>query len=397
MGKKNEYTFAEILMILGLFLIVFITGGDSFIISPLLPAIERNYSISISQAALAVTIYALCYACGSPFFGPLGDQFNRKKLLKTGILIFLVGSFLCAVAGNVVEFYIFRAVAGLGAALTLPNVWATIGNYFKGSRLNTMMGITMSGLSLSIAIGVPLGTTLSQISDWHMAFWGSGIITLIAFLVLLKVVPNMQVVVKNRPAYLQSFETLFKTPKAIPALMITLIWMFGFYLIYTFLGTFITDRFALNTAQTGYVFIAYGLSNFIASFFGGAVTNRLGAMHSAILNGSFSVLFVLGLAFINKQLIFTIVFLVLLALVQGFGVTALTTYIVNVVPKNRSTVMSFNSSFLYLGLTLGSMLGGFMYPKVGFTGVGICAAFALVIAVVVTKAINEKKAQNFDY
>ncbi|MEE6712258.1 MFS transporter [Pediococcus acidilactici] len=135
----------------------------------------------------------------------------------------------------------------------------------------------------------------------------------------------------------------------------------------------------------------------MASFFGGAVTNRLGAMHSAILNGSFSVLFVLGLAFINKQLIFTIVFLVLLALVQGFGVTALTTYIVNVVPKNRSTVMSFNSSFLYLGLTLGSMLGGFMYPKVGFTGVGICAAFALAIAVVVTKTINEKKAQNFDY
>lgn len=78
-------------MIIGLFLIVFITGADSFIISPLLPAIANDFSISISRAAFSITIYALCYACGSPFLGPLGDRLNRKALLKVGILVFLVG------------------------------------------------------------------------------------------------------------------------------------------------------------------------------------------------------------------------------------------------------------------------------------------------------------------
>ncbi|SYW14262.1 MFS transporter [Oenococcus oeni] len=396
MKESNQYSMKEVLMIIGLFLIVFITGADSFIISPLLPAIENDFSISISSAALSITIYALCYALGSPIFGPLGDRFNRKSLLKIGILVFLVGSFLCALANNINLFYIFRAIAGLGAALTLPNIWATIGAYFSGKRLNTVMGIVMSGLSLSIAVGVPLGTTLSQISDWHMAFWGSGSITLIAFAVLLKVVPSMPIVNTNASAYFDSFKHLAQSPRAIHALLINFIWMFGFYSVYTFLGTFIAQTFHLNTGQTGYVFIAYGFSNFVASFFGGWVTTRLGAKKSVILNGLLSVVFVLGLSILQQKLIFTILFLILLALVQGFGVTALTTYIVNIVPKNRSTVMSFNSSFLYLGLTFGSMIGGFIYPLYGFTGVGICAAIALALAVVLTQQISKERTDSLD-
>ncbi|MHC5520440.1 MFS transporter, partial [Limosilactobacillus vaginalis] len=116
MKKSNQYSMQEVLMVIGLFLTVFITGADSFIISPLLPAIENDFSISISSAAFSVTIYALCYALGSPIFGPLGDRFNRKSLLKIGILVFLVGSFLCALANSIDLFYVFRAIAGLGAA-----------------------------------------------------------------------------------------------------------------------------------------------------------------------------------------------------------------------------------------------------------------------------------------
>lgn len=391
MSKRSVFSFSELLMIIGLFLVVFVTGADSFIISPLLPAIRADFQVSVSAGAVSITIYALCYACGSPFFGPLGDRYNRKTLLEIGISIFLIGSFACALANNISEFYLFRAVAGLGAALTLPNIWATIGSDFTGAKLNTAMGITMSALSLSIAIGVPLGTTLSQISDWHMAFWGSGILTVVAFIVLIIVVPNRRPVKKSQTTYFSSFGSLVSTHNAIPTLMITLVWMFGFYSMYTFLGTFVSEAFKLNTAQTGYVFIAYGLSNFIASFFGGTLTSKIGAMRSVIINGILSSVLVLGLSLFTHTVFVTIVFLIPLALVQGFGVTALTTYIVNVVPNNRSTVMSFNSSFLYLGLTLGSLIGSVVYSVFGFSGVGWIAAIGLLLAVLITWWISVRK------
>lgn len=74
---------------------------------------------------------------------------------------------------------------------------------------------------------------------------------------------------------------------------------------------------------------------------------------------------------------------------QGLGVTALTTYIVGVVPDKRSTVMSFNSSFLYLGLTLGSLIGAILYSSIGFTGLGIISIIALGIAIIETLKLKK--------
>ncbi|GEO47752.1 MFS transporter [Companilactobacillus kimchii] len=388
MKQNDNYKSKDILLVIGLFLVVFVIGADSFIISPLLPAIEKDYAVTTSQAALAVTIYALCYAVGSPFFGPLGDKFNKRKLLITGLLIFLIGSFICAQATNIEAFYIGRAVAGIGAAVTMPNIWATVGSYFTGKKLNIVMGITMSALSLSIAIGVPMGTLLSQLSNWHMAFWGSILLTLLAFGVLLLVVPNLMSG-QGKLKYLASFQTLLKSRRALLSLSINLVWMFGFYLIYTFLGTFLNQNFHFNTAQTGNIFIAYGLSNFIASFCGGHLLSKLGAMKDVILNGFLSMIFILGLVICQNQLWGIIIFLILLAVAQGLGVTALTTYIVDVVPDKRSTVMSFNSSFLYLGLTLGSLIGAILYSRVGFTGLGIIAIMALGIAIIETLRLKK--------
>lgn len=391
LNRKKFPLLNNSLMLAAFFIIVFVIGADSFIISPLLPAIEKSFHISLTASAFSVTIYALCYAIGSPFFSPLGDSFDKKKLLSIGIGIFLLGSIFCAISANIQQFYLFRAFAGIGAALTLPNIWASIASYFHGKTLNTVMGITMSALSLSIAIGVPLGTGLSQLSNWHMAFWASAALTLIAYAVLLLVVPHMPVgKIFSAKSYAGSFQTLLKTSKAIPALLINLFWMFGFYTIYTFLGSHLHQVFALNTAEIGYFFIAYGVSNFLASFFGGFVTTKLGAMQSVVINGSCSAVMVLSMGLTGKNVYLLIMLLIMLALFQGLGVTALTTYIVNVIPKNRSTVMSFNSSFLYLALTLASALGAVIYTQWQFSGLSYSAFIALLLAVAMTGYLHWK-------
>lgn len=390
MIKRIDFKLNEFMMIVGLFLVVFVMGADSFIISPLLPAIAKDFNVSVGAVALAVTIYALCYALSSPFFGPLGDKFKQKNLLMLGILFFLIGSFLCAVSQNIYQFYCFRAIAGLGAALSMPNVWAIIGNHFEGKKLNIVMGIVMSALSLSIAVGVPLGTTLAQLANWHMAFWGSGILILLVLPVLLGVIPKNRGNSETALNYLEGFKNLWNSKEALWALSINLIWMFGFYTIYTFLGTYLHDAFNLNVSKTGYVFIVYGLSNFIASFFGGTIISKIGALKNIIINGILSSIFILGLSFYDRRLVNILIFLILIALTQGIGVTALTTYIVNVVPSNRSTVMSFNSSFLYWGLTLGSTFGSIFYEQIGFKGLGIFSSLLILLAVDATYRLNNR-------
>ena len=171
MTNKTMKKSMNVWIIIGLFLAVFVTGVDSFIISPLLPALGNYFHASVTQVSFGVTIYAICYALGCIFWGPLGDRFPKKRLITIGMSIFLVGTFLCGFAVNLYSFYLFRAIAGIGASLLVPNIWAFIGSHFKGNQLGIVMGITISALSLSIAIGVPIGTFIAQLVSWHMAFW----------------------------------------------------------------------------------------------------------------------------------------------------------------------------------------------------------------------------------
>ncbi|MDR0298127.1 MAG: MFS transporter [Streptococcaceae bacterium] len=383
----------QIFIVLSLFIGVFVVGADSFIISPLLPTIAQNFHASIAQTALGVTAYALCEMLGAPLFGPFGDRFSKRKLLLTGIGIFLIGTLLCALATNLATFYLYRAIAGLGAALFLPNVWAFIGSYFSGkthaetNRMNKIMGIVMAALSLSVALGVPLGSFLAQLSNWHMAFWASAILTACAALVILLVLPDTPTTAQ-KISYLQNFKQVFSTKGALRALVISLFYMFAFYLVYTFLGSFLTVTFHLSLGQRGLVFFLYGVANFIGAIFGGAVMNRLGRVRSILMNAALSALFVLGLGLLGSQLPILLIFLILLALSMGLGVTAISAYIVSIAPQNRSTLMSFNSSVLYLGLTIGSSLGGLLFQNIGFWSLATVSAVAFLTAAVMVMTMQ---------
>lgn len=387
-------------IVVGLFFSVFVIGADSFIISPLLPAMAHDFSASISAVSLAVTLYAICYAVGSPIFGPLGDRFERRKLLLFGMSVFLIATVLCATVHSLTAFYVFRAIAGLGAAFTMPNIWALIGSHFHGRLMGTVMGVVMSALSLSIAVGVPLGTALSALSDWHMAFWGSAALGVVALALLWATAPKSQPVATAdnasartslRSSYATSYSRVLHTKPTLLGLALTLVWMFAFYSVYTFLGTFIAQNFHFTTAQSGLVFIAYGAGNFLASFLSGFAASKLGTKHAIAINGALSGLLVLGIAGWGSSLIVLIPLLLLLALAQGFGVLPITAYIVGTAPSQRSTVTSLNNAMLYLGLSLASGVGAPIITGVSFAAVCIMAAVAFLVATVLACSLRGHK------
>lgn len=371
----------------GLFLGVFVVGVDSFIISPLLPQIAQDFHATISQTALGVTTYALCEMIGAPLFGPLGDRFSKRKLLITGMSLFLGATLLCAIATNLATFYIYRAAAGLGAALFLPNVWAFIGSYFNGQLMNKIMGISMAGLSLSVAVGVPLGSFLSQLSNWHSAFWASAVLTVFSLILIIAIIPNTTAQ-NQKISYLVNFRNVFKAKNVIHTLLLDFFWMFGFYLVYTFLGSFLAEHFHFSSGKAGLVFLIYGTANFIAASTGGVIMNKLGRVKSILFNACASLSFTLALGLFSNSILGLIIFLILLAFSMGWGVTAISAYLVTLSTQNRSTLMSFNSSALYLGLTLASIVGGLIYQGLGFWILGIISSFSYAIVILLIKELH---------
>src|SRR5262245_43284847 len=72
---------------------------DQTIVSTALPTIVSDLG-GLEHLSWVVTAYLLASTAATPLWGKLGDQYGRKKLFQTAIVIFLIGSALCGMAQN---------------------------------------------------------------------------------------------------------------------------------------------------------------------------------------------------------------------------------------------------------------------------------------------------------
>jgi MFS family permease len=101
------------LIFTGLMLAMVLASLDQTIVATALPTIVGDLG-GLNSLAWVVTAYLLTSTVSTPLYGKLGDQFGRKIVFQTAIVIFLIGSALCGTAQNIGELIAYRAIQGLG-------------------------------------------------------------------------------------------------------------------------------------------------------------------------------------------------------------------------------------------------------------------------------------------
>jgi DHA1 family inner membrane transport protein len=157
--------------LLALALASFGIGTTEFVIMGLLPDVAGDLGVTIPQAGLLVTGYALSVAFGSPFLAVATATMDRRKALLLLIGIFILGNLLCALAPNYALLMAARIVTALchGAFFGLGAVVAaTLVPEHKKAQAIAMM---FAGLTLANVLGVPFGTALGEAVGWRNTFW----------------------------------------------------------------------------------------------------------------------------------------------------------------------------------------------------------------------------------
>ncbi|MGW2948285.1 MFS transporter, partial [Streptomyces sp. NPDC001226] len=108
-----------LLLMVPLMLVLFISNLDQTIVATALPSIGKDLH-DASGASWVVTAYLLTSAVTTLIFGKLGDMYGRKKIFQFSIGVFLTGSLLCGVAGNMTVLIFFRALQGIGGGPGWP-------------------------------------------------------------------------------------------------------------------------------------------------------------------------------------------------------------------------------------------------------------------------------------
>ncbi|WJH36154.1 MFS transporter [Paenibacillus sp. CC-CFT747] len=173
------------------FLIMFMIGTDTFLISPMLPTLQAEFRVSTEAAGWMLGAYTLGSAVFALIAGPLSDGWNRRIVLLGGLLGFSLSTFLCGSAQGFWTMCLFRFLAGISAAFTAPQVWATIPSVMPPARISKTMGIAFAGLAASQALGVPIGSWLAA-AGWSVPFRAVGAASLLLAAAAYALLPDMK-------------------------------------------------------------------------------------------------------------------------------------------------------------------------------------------------------------
>src|SRR4051812_39117710 len=146
-----DFTPAQKRVTLAALMVVFLLGAlDQTVVSTAMPRIIAQLQ-GLHLYAWVTTAYMLTSTVMVPIYGKLGDQLGRKPVLITGIVIFLIGSWLCGLAGEpflgnmfgggMLQLIAFRALQGLGGAALFTSAFAIIADMYPPAERGKMGGL----------------------------------------------------------------------------------------------------------------------------------------------------------------------------------------------------------------------------------------------------------------
>lgn len=157
---------------------------DQTIVSTAMPTIIKELG-GLSLYSWVFSVYMLTSTTSMPIYDKLADLFGRKKIYLLGLSIFLIGSVLCGLAGNMTELVIFRGLQGLGAGTLMPITFTIVADIYPREKIGKFQGLFGSIFALSSILGPALGGAIAEFSNRGWIFYMNLLLGIPAFFIMM--------------------------------------------------------------------------------------------------------------------------------------------------------------------------------------------------------------------
>ncbi|MFJ3668152.1 MDR family MFS transporter [Streptomyces sp. NPDC090106] len=169
--RHDQHVSGNVLVSIGALLLgMLLAALDQTIVSTALPTIVSDLG-GLDHLSWVVTAYLLASTAATPLWGKLGDQYGRKKLFQTAIVIFLIGSALCGAAQNMPQLIGFRALQGLGGGGLMVLSMAIVGDIVPPRERGRYQGLFGAVFGATSVLGPLLGGLFTEHLSWRWVFY----------------------------------------------------------------------------------------------------------------------------------------------------------------------------------------------------------------------------------
>lgn len=371
--------------LLGLFLAGFVSILTECLPAGLLPEMSRTLGTSVSLTGQTVTLYALATALGAIPLARATATWRRKHVLQLALAVVAVSNALTALSSDYTWTMVLRFVAGLGTGL----IWPLLGGYAARlapeGRQGRAIAVALAGTPIGLALGIPLGTLLSSLGGWPLAFHASAAVTALTMGWVLAAVPNL-------PG--QPVETRFGLAAvlALPGLRPILFALATYMIAHNLLYTYITDLLSSvgMASQTGWVLFTFGVTSVLSVLVVGAHIDR----HLRTLAVASTVVFgagvlVLGVVSGTPALVYVAV--AAWGFAFGSSPSLFVGAAINATGEAADVAQSITITVFSASIAVGSFLGGLLIAALGTASI-TWAALILLLASAATVVGGKKRA-----
>ncbi|KQV44140.1 MULTISPECIES: MFS transporter [unclassified Rhizobium] len=385
-ARLGGYSIAELALAVGSFAI----GTGEFAIMGLLPQVADSFAVSVPDAGVVISSYAIGVVVGAPLIAVMAARYSRRSVLLVLMALFALGNLASALAGSFGLLVIARFLAGLPHGAYFGVAALVAAGMAPPNQQARAIGRVMMGLTVATLLGTPLAAWFGQALGWRAAFAIVGGIALLTVLLVSIHVPKD----KANPT---------ATPlKELGALARIQVWLTlgicaigcgGMFAVFTYITPALTESAGVPLASVPMMLSVFGAGMIAGNIVGSRLADW--ALMPAI---GIALLFNLA-AFLLFAFTMTSPWLAVLnVFLIGGGFTVvpgIQMRLINVAGEARTLAAALSHSAFNIANAIGAWLGGVSIAAgYGWTSTGLVGAIMGVagIAIFLTSAMLDRKA-----
>ncbi|MDR3421379.1 MAG: MFS transporter [Xanthobacteraceae bacterium] len=376
----------------------FASQAEVRVTDSLLPQIAADFHTTVGAAAIVVTAYALTHGIIQFVAGPAADRFGKFRTVAIASLLATLLVAACGTVSSIPQLAIARLMTGAVAGWVIPISMAYIGDVTPHERTQPILARYASGYILGQLFGQAAGGVLGDLIGWRYVFFVlAGLFGIAAVGLMMELVIDPRTRASGSSAQasrgvIADYVIVLSNPFARLILIIGVIEAALAWGAFAYIGADLHARFALSFTLIGLTVAFFGVGGLIYAALVKHFVYRLGQTGLTLGGG-----LVIAAAFLALAVepAWWLAFLALAvepawwlapvattAIGLGFYMfhNTLQTKATQMTPEARGTAVSFFTSALYLGQTIGVAAGALVIDRLGAVPlyIGTAIAFPLL-------------------
>lgn len=357
--------------LIGLACAAFIFNTSEFVPIGLLSDIGADFGRSEAQTGMLISVYAWMVMLLSL---PLTMVFSRSEMRK--LLLGVIGCFtLFQGLSFLSTSYWMLMLSRIGVASTHAIFWSIIPSIavrtVPPSHKSLALSVVVTGTSIAVIMGMPLGRAIGLLVGWRMTFLCVGIFALLTLVLVALTLPGIPA---GKGVNMHGLPVMLRKKVLIGIYVFTLLFATGYYTAYSYIEPFLGQVGGMSESLITGTLMVFGIAGLVSSvafskFYG---SQRFRFVTLAMCGLTLALLLMRPLAFSH-------VLSIALCAVWGISVTAynlaMQSEVISAASEDESAVaMSIYSGIFNLGIGCGALIGGAVCTHLSISWIGVVGA-----------------------